>query len=225
MPNSRRFGPLVAGEAQARNFYAAGRRAFLADGQAYNWKIQRGYFRDFEPITDFIHVLGYVYLAAWAVGQSQEERWARYVGWMTACWQGRVAEVISQLAEGVQRLGPGPPGGPAEEVQRRQVLADSLRYLRNNRQRMDYPRYCRQGLPVTSSLVESLVGEFNDRVKGPQKHWNRPAGAEAILQIRAALLSEDDRLARYLANRPGSPYRRRRQPQGSTGQGKSQSGS
>jgi hypothetical protein len=31
---------------------------------------------------------------------------------------------------------------------------------------MDYPRYRRQGLPVTSSWVESLVGEFNARVKG-----------------------------------------------------------
>jgi hypothetical protein len=225
MQNSRAFGPMVAGEAQARNLYAAGRRAFLGDGQAYNWKIQRGYFRDFEPITDFIHVLCYVYRAAWAVGSSQEERWARYLGWMAACWQGRVAEVVSELAEWVQRLGPGPPEGPAEEQQRRQVLAESLRYLRNNQKRMDYPRYRQQGLPVTSSLVESLVGEFNDRVKGPQKYWNRPTGAETILQVRAALLSDDDRLGRHLANRPGNPYRRRRRPQGSPGQSKSQSGS
>ena len=65
------------------------------------------------------------------------------------------------------------------------------------------------GLPTTSSLVESLVGEFNARVKGKQKHWNRPEGAEAILQVRAAYLSEDGRLERYFAERPGSPYRRR----------------
>jgi len=71
------------------------------------------------------------------------------------------------------------------------------------------PRHRRTGLPVTSSLVESLVGEFNARVKGKDKYWNRPKGAEAILQVRAALLSEDDRLARHFANRPGNPYRRR----------------
>jgi hypothetical protein len=40
--------------------------------------------------------------------------------------------------------------------------------------------------------------------------YNRPDGAEAILQVRAALLSEDDRLARHFAQRPGSPYRRRK---------------
>ena len=74
---------------------------------------------------------------------------------------------------------------------------------------MDYPRYRREGLPTTSSLVESLVGEVNARVKGRDKWWNAPEGAEAILQVRAALLSEDGRLERYFAERPGSPYRRR----------------
>ncbi len=30
-----------------------------------------------------------------------------------------------------------------------------------------------------------------------------------MLQLRAAVLSEDDRLARHFAQRPGNPYRRR----------------
>jgi hypothetical protein len=91
----------------------------------------------------------------------------------------------------------------------RVALAAALSYLRNNAGRMDYPRYRREGLPTTSSLVESLVGQFNARVKGQQKFWTRPDGAEAVLQVRAALLSEDGRLDRYFAERPGSPYRRR----------------
>jgi hypothetical protein len=90
------------------------------------------------------------------------------------------------------------------------VLAAVACYLRNNRSRMDYPRYCQQGLPVMSSWVESLVGEFNSRMKGRDKYWNRSSGAEAILQVRAAVLSEDDRLGRYFAERPGNPYRQRR---------------
>jgi hypothetical protein len=77
---------------------------------------------------------------------------------------------------------------------------------------MDYPRYRQAGLPVTSSLVESLVGEFNGRVKGKDKWWNRTQGAEAILQVRAAVLSEDSRLARYFAERPGRLYRRHARP-------------
>jgi hypothetical protein len=34
-------------------------------------------------------------------------------------------------------------------------------------------------------------------------------GAEPILQLRAAILSEDDRLPRFFAQRPGNPYRRK----------------
>jgi hypothetical protein len=208
--DSRAFGPLVAGEAQARDFYRAGRRAFVADGQAYNWSIQQGYFADFEPVVDFLHVLCYLYRAAWAVGSYEAERWARYVNWLRGCWQGRVAEVLGELRAEQGRLGEPPEGEEVGAFDPRRLVAEAVSYLGNNQGRMDYPRYRREGLPVTSSLVESLVGEFNARVKGPEKFWNRPGGAEAILQVRAALLSEDDRLARHFAQRPGSPYRRRK---------------
>jgi len=77
---------------------------------------------------------------------------------------------------------------------------------------MDYPRYRREGLPTTSSLVESLVGEFNARVKCKQKHWTRPQGAESILQLRAALVSEDGRLSRFFAERPGNPFHKKQLP-------------
>jgi hypothetical protein len=61
MASSEGFGPLVAVEAQLRDFYRAKRRAFVADGAAYNWTIQEGYFPDFEPIVDFLHVVCYLY--------------------------------------------------------------------------------------------------------------------------------------------------------------------
>ncbi len=151
----------------------------------------------------------YLYKAARGLGSDESSRWALYTDWVRACWQGRVSEVVAALAGHQEVVGRPPPGEElaATEVQR--VVAEALSYLGNTTTRMDYPRYRRQGLPTTSSLVESLVGEFNARVKGKQKHWNRPEGAEAILQVRAAYLSEDGRLERYFAERPGSPYRRR----------------
>src|SRR5690242_1948126 len=77
---------------------------------------------------------------------------------------------------------------------------------------MNYPRYRREGRPITSSLVGPPVGEFNGRVKGPQKSWGRAdeSGAESIPQVRAAVWSEDGRLSRHFTERPGSPYRRRK---------------
>jgi hypothetical protein len=217
MVDSQAFGPMVAAEAQERDFYRAQRRAFVSDGAAYNWSIQQGYFWDFTAIADFMHVLCYLYLAAWAVGGTPTQQWAQYETWMRLCWQGRVQEVIAELRGWQDKLGEPPEGQELKADDPRRLIHEALTYLQNNAQRMDYPRYRQEGLPVTSSLVESLVGEFNARVKGREKFWNRlspdeadAAGAEAILQVRAAVLSEDDRLERFFAQRPGNPYRRRR---------------
>jgi hypothetical protein len=121
-----------------------------------------------------------------------------------ACWQGRVAEVVEELEKQQAALGRPPPGEELAANDPRRVVAEALSYLGNNAERMNDPEYRRQGLPTTSSLVESRVGEFNARVKGKEKFWNRPGGAEAILQVRAALLSEDGRLPRHFASRLGS---------------------
>jgi hypothetical protein len=209
MAASEVFGRMVAVEAQQRDFYRAARRAFLGDGAGYNWTLQRTHFADFVPIVDFLHVLCYVYAAAWSVRQDAAGRWEQYVAWLRGCWQGRVAEVIAELQGWQGRVGQPPPGETLPATDPRRAVAEALSYLTNNAERMAYPRYRQEGLPITSSLVESLVGEFNARVKSRQKYWNRVQGAEAILQLRAAVLSEDGRLERYFAQRPGSPYRRR----------------
>jgi hypothetical protein len=204
--DSETFGRLVGAEAKARNFEAASRRAFVADGQAYNWAIQRRWFKDYTAAADFIHVLGYVWLAAGATGDGERERWGRYARWMRSCWQGGVSGVVVELDAEQQRIGEPPEG--AEVTDPRAVLSRVRGYLANNAGRMNYPEYRRSGLPVTSSWVESLVKEVNYRVKGTEKFWNEH-GAESVLAVRAAVLSDDDRLAKHLASRPGSAFHRR----------------
>src|SRR5262249_31802222 len=113
-------------------------------------------------------------------------------------------------------IGRPAPGEELAATDPRRAVVEALSYFGHNAGRMKYPEYRRAGLPTTSSLVESLVGEVSARVKGKQKYWDRGAGAEAILQLRAALLSEDGRLDRYLGERPGSPYRGRRKQGGHT---------
>lgn len=212
MACSEDFGPMVAAEAHARRFHEAERRAYVGDGQAYNWKIHKKHFRGFVPIVDFIKVVSYVYAAAMAIRAGVAERWTTYLQWITACWQGRADEVIACLEQHAAQLGLPPKGEKLPADDPRVVVYKTLTYLRGNRSRMRYPQYRRQGLPVTSTLVESLIKEINYRVKGTEKFWNRPSGAEAILQVRAALLSEDDRLSQWIANRPISPYRRPQRP-------------
>ena len=69
---------------------------------------------------------------------------------------------------------------------------------------MDYPRYRRLGFPVTSVPMESLIKQINFRVKGTEMFWDDPAGAEAILHIRSAALSEDNRLADIYPTAPAA---------------------
>jgi hypothetical protein len=211
LANSHTFGKLLAAEAHARGFFAATVRAFLGDGLAYNWKMQQQRFPDFVAILDFIHPLSYLYATAGALSSNEKQRWSLYERWMTASWQGEVQQVLSELRQGQVRLEEqlGQAEGKLAASDPREVLRKAINYLENNASRMDYPRYRRLGLPVTSAAVESLIKEVNYRVKGTEKFWNDPEGAEAILQVRAAVLSEDDRLAAHIHNRPGHAYRRR----------------
>jgi len=169
--------------------------------------IWKHHFPDFTAILDFIHVLSYLFIAAKAVHQNGEDAWNQYLVWMRGCWQGDVAQVLEELRHWQIKL--GKPQEQAPDQDPRQIVARTLTYLENNQKRMDYPEYRRQGLPVTTAWMESLVKEVNYRVKGTEMFWNDPEGAEAILQVRAAALCDDERLVKHLRTRPGSPFTRR----------------
>lgn len=208
MGDCHEFGKMVAAEAYRRNFHAASRRALLGDGSAWIWNQQEKWFRDWTPVVDFVHALTYLYVTATVLASSVAERWQWYIQWMTLTWQGQVGDVIADLEARLQRLEPIPAEGRLPTTDPREALRRTLTYLKNNQSRMKYPEYRKQGLPVSSSMVESLIKEINYRVKGTEKFWDNPEGAEAILQVRAALLSDDDRLTAHIATRPGSPFRR-----------------
>jgi hypothetical protein len=207
MQDCEEFGKMVAAEAYRRNFQAAARGALLGDGSACIWKQHEKWFRHLTPVVDFVHALTYLYVTATVLAASVTERWQLYVTWMTLCWQGKVRQVIEDLQA---RLGSLEPCTGADKLPTdpREALRRTLSYLKNNESRMNYSEYRRQGLPVSSSMVESLIKEVNYRVKGTEKFWDNPEGAEAILQVRAAQLSDDDRLNDYIACRPGSATRR-----------------
>jgi hypothetical protein len=208
MEDSAAFGKMVAAQAYARNFQGAERGALLGDGGAWIWTLHRQWFSWLTPVADFVHPLTYLYVTATALASGVQERWRWYVAWLTQCWQGRVQEVIAELESRRETLGPYESPGAPPATEPREVLRRTITYLRNNQERMKYAEYRKRGLPVTSSAVESLIKEFNYRVKGTEKFWDNPEGAEAILQVRAAVLSDDDRLAEHIAARPGSAFRR-----------------
>lgn len=201
------FEQLVVAEATRRQFQDAPRRAYLGDGLSYNWTIHRRQFADYEPILDFIHVLQYVYEAAMTITEDQQQGWETYLFLAEACWQGKVCQVVQQLTEWLAAQSPADDELADDDP--RVIIQRVRNYLNNNSTRMNYPRYRQAGLPVTSTHAESLIKEMNWRVKGTEMFWNEPDGAEAILQLRAATLSQDGRVTRYLNKRPGHPFVRR----------------
>ncbi|MGC2223640.1 MAG: hypothetical protein WA624_15455 [Methylocella sp.] len=207
MANSDTFGRQMRREAKQRRFFEAPAKAFLGDGLPWNWSIQKKEFREFTPILDFTHALSYLFAIAKALHENPDDAWEQYVVWMRGCWQGDIEQVLSELGIWQQKVGEPPEEAPDNDP--RKLLAKTIGYLTNNRSRMDYAAYRKQGLPVTTAWMESLVKEVNYRTKGTEMFWDDPPGAEAILQVRAAALCDDGRLRKHLRARLGSPFTRR----------------
>jgi hypothetical protein len=189
------FGPRLASAAYARGFHAAARKVFLADGSEANWGVHRRHFSHYTPVVDFVHALMYVYAAALA-GREHDEGWLLYRDWAQWLWSGQVDRVIATLT--ARQAEVGLPAEKETGTPQAQV-AESLRYLTNQRSRMDYAEYRRQGLPITSSYVESTIKQVNRRMKGTEKFWS--VGVNAMLTLVADQLSETNVIPNFWTRR------------------------
>jgi hypothetical protein len=198
--NAEEFGKMAAAEATRRGFFQARKKAVLGDGSVWIWTIAALHFVGFEQILDFIHLVSYLYRAARAALPSDPEKaWALYEKILRLGWSGRTAELLEVLRKHAEQAGEPPKG--ARDDDPRKVLWGAVGYVENNKERMAYARYRREGLPISSCPVESLIRQVNIRVKGTQKFWVR-GGLESILQVRAACLSDDGRLEKFWLRRP-----------------------
>lgn len=180
--DAEQFGWQLEARAWQLGFPAAQRQVFVADGMAVNWTIQRRHFPNATPILDLMHALSYAWSAAAAVDDGKS-----YRSWAERIWKGEVAEVIAALAAHRHNLGPPPDAAPPDDP--RQRVDRALTYYTNNQSRMNYAQYRQQGLPLTSSHIESTVKQINQRIKGTEKFWRQNSG-EAVLQLRADNLSD-----------------------------------
>jgi hypothetical protein len=204
------FGALLASAAWLMGLAKAKRKAFVADGAKAIWRVWKAKFSSYVPILDFIHVMSYVYAAAKAVGDGPVSGWKLYAEWIEWVWQGKVSRLIARLQKWQEENGK-PEKGEAETSARR-VVAKTLGYLWNNQDKMKYDEYRKEGLPIVSSLMESMVKQISRRVKGTEKFWT-DEGAEAILQLRADYLSHGEVMDRFWEHRQSAatgqrPYRR-----------------
>ena len=190
------FAKHLVAAAHARGFNAARRKAFVAAGAASHWGVHRKHFSHYTPVLDFTHAICYVYAAAMA-GRLPNDGWPEYCQWAQWLWSGAVDELIAAVAARSEEL--GPPTDNDSDTSPRNIVAGTLRYLKNQRTRMHYDDYRRSGLPITSSHIESTIKRINRRMKGTEKFWDR--GAEPLLQLAADHLSETDALDRFWKTR------------------------
>ncbi len=195
-----RLDGLCGSDATRRGFYEALKKADLGDGGNWIGPLADLHFPGWTQVLDFLHLLVHLYAAATAAyAEDAKAAWRLYERWLRCAWAGEVKPLLASLEEEGRRLGKPPPR--AKESDPRRIVSKTLDYIKTNEPRMDYARYRREGLPITSAAVESLIKQFNQPVKGTEKFWNK-GGAESVLQIRAAYLSEDDRSDRFHEHRP-----------------------
>ena len=158
----------------------ARRRAFVADGAHWLWKVADDYFPSAVQVLDWYHLSEHVHKAAAAVfgeGSAAAKEWATTRE--AELWQGRAGEALAATQAALARV-----RSPAK----RAALHELRTYLENNRNRVDYPRYRELGLPCGSGQVEAqcktLVGA-RCKLAG-MRNWTY-AGAEGVLRLRAAL--------------------------------------
>jgi hypothetical protein len=199
------FGWMLRWEAERRGYEKAKERLFVADGAQTVRELRHLHFPDATFILDWPHAAGHLSdcaKAAFGEGTEKAQRW--YEKHKDMLWDGKRDEIIADLQEQSQHLGPPLKRDPSTSP--RVVLhRNAHSYFPNNREAMDYPAFRAKGWPLASGVVEGAVNQFGLRMKGSCKFWNlSDTGAEEMLALCALYFSEDGRWDRY--------WRRRAQP-------------
>jgi len=151
----------------------------LGDGAVSNGEQFAQHFDPRVEVLDWYHATEHL----WAAGNGlYGEQSAEAKTWVAArateLWAGKVAAVLAAL----QEASTGARGAAAQA---------EIHYFSCNQERMHYDQYRAQEYPVGSGVVESACKQLvTARLCGAGMCWSQP-GAQAILNLRAALLSHE----------------------------------
>lgn len=200
MEKSDAFGRMARVEAERRGVNQAA--LVIGIGDCGNWidpLIERE-FPGIPRIADWAHAEEHLHESGRAVcGSNEVAAKVLSESWVELLWNGKTETMIAELKAQSEKL--GPPRKKDGPQHPRRVLARNVGYFENNKEHMNYPEYRGKGWPIGSGNTEAAAKQFNKRVKGTEQFWH-PAGAEAILNLRALWLSQDGRWRRYWSARP-----------------------
>ena len=144
---------------------------------------------DILVIQDFVHVLEYLWKAAYALHpQVAEEREGWVMDRARAVLEGRAQDV----AVGLRRAATRKQLSQGE----REPVDKAADYIANNQERLHYDQALAQGLPIATGVIEGACRHLvKDRMDITGARWGLER-AEAILKLRSLKISGD--LAAYL---------------------------
>ena len=139
---------------------------------------------DVTIVVDLVHVLEYLWAAAWcffAEGDTAAEKWVRDRA--LSVLEGRAHEVASGIRRRATAEGLATP--------KRKKADEAARYLKNKAPYLDYPTALAAGWPIATGVIEGAVRYVvRDRMDITGARWSVD-GAEAILMLRAVRANGD----------------------------------
>ena len=156
----------------------------LSDGAVCLEKFLTTYFPKAELILDFFHAAEHLAELARTL-ISEEPACRQLLGrWCTTMKHDGGGAVLAEL-DALDQAG--------WSAEAREVWRKETNYLRNNVQRMDYPRYLAAGWQIGSGPIEAACKTVvGTRMKGAGMRWG-PAGTDALATLRACYLSDPQR--------------------------------
>ena len=187
------FREMMSLEAHKRGAQLANVLIFVGDGAPWIWKTAETLFPAAVQILDWYHAMEHI----WAVGRAkfgskEKELWAWTAKMEMALWKGKIQTVIDALRVVSAELGAPDEklSDQARALDPRWIAYRNIGYFEENRERMNYPAYREQGLPIGSGVVESACKHVvASRCKRAGMRWDE-SGAENILALRCLALNE-----------------------------------
>ena len=141
---------------------------------------------DLVILIDFIHVLEYLWKAAWCFHPPRDPA---IEAWVTAQGLGILHGRAAQVTQTIRQLAAARPPRPGSEHAK--IIRKTLTYLENKEPYLDYPRALAAGWPIATGVIEGACRHLvHDRMGITGARWGLE-GAQAILRLRAIRANGD----------------------------------
>jgi hypothetical protein len=157
---------------------------FIADGARGLWTLKEKYFPDAVEILDWYHMSEYLWKAVYTFypeGSKDAKVWIADME--NKMKKGEAVNVITGLKVRIAKN--------KMKGKHLKTLKAVISYFENNKNRMKYNEYIKNGYPIGSGNVESACRYLvKDRMEKTGMRWKVP-GAQAVLSTRATFLNGD----------------------------------